>query len=362
MSYDAEKMAQIAQELYEFHVERAYGPEGIKRLRSVLATVKEMYLFRSPQSFSDGLLVFAALDPTETLLDPDEARVLSGANQAADIPSGAIIQVIADGRLLVWPGDVANASDLFDQAVVYIFTVAETSLLEDEEAIALPDGPRTVPNPNGYPSALAPPTFWNLEDALDYYATRLAARSTCKILRTVWAQEPKNRRLVLRNYPEVVMRESLAQHLRSSVRDAKLVRVNEEQNVSETEPVDIEVAWAFTSQLALIEIKWLGKSLNKAEDDLGSYAYADARAREGAEQLAEYLDDAYERNPGFEIQGYLVVFDARRRGVTTWEPGPVTREQAWWYESQEIDFRESVPDREDFQSPRRVFLEPQIAA
>ena len=60
-----------------------------------------------------------------------------------------------------------------------------------------------------------------------------------KLLRTAWARDAEDRRVVLVNHPEVIMRGSLAQHLRSTLRDSKLVRVNEEQNVSDTELVDI---------------------------------------------------------------------------------------------------------------------------
>jgi len=361
MSYDSETMAKIAEELYEVHVERVYGKTGVERLRSVIKTVKELYCHRSPQSFSEGLMVFATLDEKGEPLDPGGSTVLNGVGDVAQLMPGAIVQVVGDGRLRAWPPATAESEDLVSSAVVYVFFAARERSAQFE-AIALPAGLRTVPNPNGYPSALAPPTFWNLEDALDYYAANLAARSTCERLREVWALDADDRRLVLRNCPEQVMRESLARHLRSSVRDAKLVRVNEEQNVSETEPIDIQIVWSLTTHIALVEIKWMGKCLNEGGDGLASYTHSDGRAREGVGQLANYIDLAYERSPKHEIVGYLVVFDARRRRVTRWEPGPISKEDAWHYARVEIDFRDSIPDRRDIQPPRRVFLEPRIAA
>jgi hypothetical protein len=246
---------------------------------------------------------------------------------------------------------------LAESAIVYSYTLANDDGIEE---IVLPGQRVRIPNPNGYPSAFASPTFWELEDALDWYRDRLARRGTCKILKTAWADDGEDRRLVFVNHPEVIMRESLAQHLRSSLRDHQAVRVNEEQNQSETEPVDIEVTWSLTTHIALIEVKWVGKCLNETGDALATYAYTDARARDGLSQLADYLDDAYERNPGHDIHGYLVVFDGRRRAVTQWRPDVVSGSDAWHYETQELDYRDEIPDREDFQPPRRFYLEPRI--
>jgi hypothetical protein len=362
MSYDADVMAAIAEELYEFHVDAAHGAQGTDALRAVLRTIRELYLFRSPDSFPEGLVVFRGLPAAATLVDPQGSVDVADVRGIDEFRRGAVIEVL-DSQLRVWPRGTLDPLTLALGAVAYVFSPPhDGDDLANPEAIVLPQGLKAVRNPVGYASAFAPPTFWNLEDALDYYASGLAARATCKILRTVWAVDAEDRRLVLANHPEVIMRESIAQHLRSTLRDTKLVRVNEEQNVSETEPVDIEVTWSLTSQIALIEVKWLGRCLNEDATDLASYTYADARARHGVKQLREYLDEFRERTPGHEIKGYLVVLDARRRGVTSWQPGTVTHEQAWYYRDREIDFQDAIPDREDFRPPRRVYLEPRMAA
>lgn len=361
MSYEAEKMAALAQDLYTVHVEREHGQLGIERLREVLKAVHSIYYGkRSPKSFPDGLLIFAPLDPEFQPLDTSGSIEISKPVELKRMGTGAVVQVLGERSLRVWPREAIDWRQLVEHAIVYLFDATDRSEGGPSEAIALPSGLREIDNPNGYPSALAPPTFWNLEEALDYYTGSLAASSTCPTLREAWARESQNRHLVLCNKPERRMRRSLAAHLRSSVRDTMSVRVDEEQNVSETEPVDIEVSWSMVGHIALIEIKWLGQSLNEAGDDLGT-KYTDARAREGASQLANYLDECHERHPKHEINGYLIVFDARRRGVKTWEPGVVPKQDAWHYRDREIDYRDSIPQRQDFQSPRRLYLEPRIA-
>jgi len=363
VSYDADAMAAIAQELYEFHVDAVHGQAGIESLRVVLTAVRELYQFRAPDSFRDGLVVFRALHDADNLVDPDGSIIIENARELDENARGAIIEVLIGGELRVWTGRMTEPADLAADAIVYVFTAsADPEESSNGEAIALPEGLRTVPNPVGYASALAPPTFWNLEDALRFYSENLARRSTCKILRTVWAREADMRHLVLVNRPERTMRESLVQHLRSSLRDTRLVRVLEEQNVSETEPVDIEISWTLTNQIALIEVKWLGQCLNQQGDGLVGYIYSDRRAREGVDQLAKYLDEMRERTPGHEVRGYLVVFDARRAGIKSWEPGLVTRGDAWCYADREIEYGNAIPAREDFMPPTRLFLEPRVAA
>lgn len=185
----------------------------------MLRVVRELYLFRSPDSFPDGLVVFRALPDRDDLLDLGDSLTLSDVRDMDEKQRGVVIEVL-NGGLRVWPAGTTQPRALVDGAVAYVFTgVTERTELGDPEAIALPQGLKAVPNPVGYASAFAPPTFWNLEDALTFYASGLAERSTCKILRTAWAKDSSDRRLVLVNHPEVIMRESLAQHLRSTLRD-----------------------------------------------------------------------------------------------------------------------------------------------
>jgi hypothetical protein len=358
MTYNIEIMAAIAERMYQVHVEREHGQAGIAQLQVVLATVKRVYEIRSPLSFGEGLVVLAGLDTSTRVLDETSCSPLANATDISRLPRGAIVEVLASGELRARSlGAADSLQTICSSAIVYAYG---TQVNDGAEVIVLPTAPVSIPNPNGYPSALAVPTFWELEDSLEFYRTHVASRSTCKVLKTAWADDGDDRRLAFVNHPESIMRESLAQHLRSSLRDHQAIRVNEEQNQSETEPVDIEVTWSLTTHIALIEIKWLGKCLNADGSDLASYAYTDARAREGVPQLVGYLEDAYERNPGHEVKGYLAVFDGRRRGVTSWTPGQVSSGDAWHYEGRDIDYQDVVPNREDFRAPVRFFVEPRV--
>jgi hypothetical protein len=159
------------------------------------------------------------------------------------------------------------------------------------------------------------------------------------------------------------MRESLAQHLRSSLRDHGIFEVREEQNVDESHPVDIKVTWSFTNNLALIEIKWLGQSVNAMGDGMGT-RYGESRAREGAKQLADYLDGNLQRAPLHQTRGYLIVFDARREGLSFPPSITLAEARAYWDRDIEYDPRYDVTRmvRNDFAPPLRFYLEPAVAA
>lgn len=153
------------------------------------------------------------------------------------------------------------------------------------------------------------------------------------------------------------MRRSLTQFLRSVLRTAN---VQPEQNVDETHPVDIHVSFLMTSQHAIIEIKWLGKSV-KPDGSHDGTAYPQSRALAGAKQLAEYLDSTHQSSPHHGARGYLVVFDGRRAGladgVTELEAA-----NALHYENADITYSPDYSaNRDDFDPPMRMFLYPKLA-
>lgn len=355
MSYNSEAMARLAQAHFHVFVELQYGAAGTDALQRVLSATRQIFRVRTPESFAGGLVVVASLDGTAS--EDDEFEPADGIHEVQALGEAILVEVRLSGVFARprRPHDVS--ANIAGACVVYEFTPRGESF---HEAIVLPDREVDLPNPNGYPSSLAAPTFWELEDVLNHYHHRLARNGTCKILKTAWADDGGARRLAFVNHPEQIMRSSLAQHLRSSLRDLKAVRVNEEQNQSETEPVDIEVSWGFTTHIALIEIKWLGRCLNSTHERLASYTYSDSRARDGVPQLEGYIEDAHERNPGYEIRGYLVVFDGRRRGIRAWTPGEVSAANAWYYKDRQIDYAGTTPNRVEFRDPIRFFLEPNI--
>ena len=202
----------------------------------------------------------------------------------------------------------------------------------------------------GYSSIFAIPTFDDLKLALFGYRDKHVRRTSCRILEQVWRGQ---KRIIFRAGPEPTMRNSLTQFLKACLRGN--VEVRPEQNVDESHPVDIKVTWFMSNRLALIEIKWLGASTKTARTLV---RYSDSRARSGAKQLADYLDENAIQAPRQQTRGYLVIFDGRRAKIKP-STRRVNHADGFKYEHSEIVFSPKHHEkRSDFEPPIRMFMEP----
>jgi hypothetical protein len=151
------------------------------------------------------------------------------------------------------------------------------------------------------------------------------------------------------------MRNSLTQFLRN--RSGGEHDVWPEQVVDESHPVDIRVQPKFgNNRLMLIEIKWLGYSV--ADDGHITARHKEPRAQEGADQLAQYLDDQRRSAPSHVVQGYYVIIDGRRENLQQ-GAATVARTDGMHYETRELTFQPAQHvQRRDFDPPYRMFAAP----
>jgi len=202
------------------------------------------------------------------------------------------------------------------------------------------------------------PTYKTLEEALERYHERMAKETTCKILQHIWYNGAEGPRLVLNNKPESIMRDSLSQALNIILPPNTEVRP--EHNTDETKPVDIKVSWFGSKFTALIEIKWLGKSVTKQKDNISTTftEYTDSRANSGAKQLIDYISREKQSSPSYLPQGYLVIFDARRKAISD-KDTLVSLQDALHYEDKDIIYNPDYSKTHDyFKKPLRFFLRP----
>lgn len=344
--FDLEVMRSIAQRLFSNRIEQVYGPAGSTALHRLLEAVNMTHREIPFENMTEGVTIIAPLDPATDPIPLQGGIEVGPGDLAGRFRGAGTVQALPDGRLRFWPTSIDDFSELCRVAVIYHFRGGDFFVIEGALA--------EVPNPTGFPSVFGVPTFVELEAALGYYANALARYSTCKILRTCWHDSG---RILLKNKPEEIMRESLTQYLRSTLRDQELVEVREEQNMDESKPVDIKVTWSLSNRLAIIEIKWLGYSVNGNGTQV-STMYGEARAREGALQLANYLEDNRERSPMHVTKGYLVVFDARRRGLGSRTiVDTLSDAEGEYYANVEIAYDPQYETRRsDFASPSRFFM------
>jgi hypothetical protein len=336
---------EIARELYVAAISREYGSIGVAALKELMTALRDLFRYLEPETLIHPLILCKAFDPNDLVLsEPPNTTTFSLDTVPREIAGPSVIQMRADGVLLVWRNVTLDVKAISEKALVYMYQ-------SRQDFFIIRGDQRPVPNPSStHASVFAIPTFRVLRDALVDYRNRMIRTSRCKIFSQVWRD--KNR-LLLRSKPEAAMRDSLAQFLTSVLGGD--VEARPEQNVDESHPVDVKVTWLFTNRHALIEIKWLGRSVGPSGE---TTSYTDSRARAGAGQLADYLDKDKMQAPQKVNRGYLVVIDARRQGVHE-ATVAISKEHGMHYEHQEVAYDPKYHEiRNDFEEPIRMFAEP----
>ena len=191
-------------------------------------------------------------------------------------------------------------------------------------------------------------TYNDLDEALINYRDTIAI--SCKQKTLSESMTPS--RLFFYPSPEDKLQGALEEYLRLRLRNCTVKR---EHIVDDSHPVDIIVAWQGTNHIALIEIKWIGKSLND-KGEIG-VPYSDARANSGAAQLVNYIDNNGDTFPHHVTIGYLAVFDLRRKENNDPKAIKLLRTNADYYREREIDYNPQYETiRTDFKKPDRFFI------
>ena len=171
-------------------------------------------------------------------------------------------------------------------------------------------------------------TYNDLDEALINYRDNVAISCKGKSL----SESMTPTRLFFNPSPENKLQEALEEYLVYRLRNCTVKR---EHNVDDSHPVDIIVTWQGTNHIALIEIKWIGKSLNE-RGEMG-VTYNEARANKGAAQLVGYIDNNKDSFPHHVTVGYLAVFDLRRKENNDPNALKISRVNADYFKEREIN-------------------------
>ena len=214
-----------------------------------------------------------------------------------------VIQAFEDGRLILWEG--IDTSPLFENGNVltYLFENNKEYFIANKEKIDITFYP--------YGSRFAT-QYFDLVKALDDYRVQKVFHSSCPIFSSSWFDE--NRIFFKgggKDIPEMYLQQSLYNYLNTNLNLRGTTLVIREFNVigNHPKPVDIMINWGEANRVALIEVKWLGKSIGKTGKPS---RHDNARANKGMTQLKGYFDTAQTNLPLTIIKSYLVVIDARR--------------------------------------------------
>ncbi len=113
---------------------------------------------------------------------------------------------------------------------------------------------------------------------------------------------PKN---LLVNSPENTMRNNLLEFLN------RMTQHNFTKEIELSSQRELDLYTEVDGKQYLIEVKWMGTSVNRNHDGISSTNYSDADMRDGVIQTLEYIQELIEKLK-FSLQcGFLCIFDAR---------------------------------------------------
>ena len=326
---------------------QSFPQGGDSAVRAVLRACKQIFAVVEPSQLQGPVIVFSQAQSDSAIDLSSGRKIVNMTELLAYVNIGFALEINSSTTAVrAWPGrPPVDVDVLRTSGVVFVHDSGNEEFLISNAEIPLP---RVFAGPQSFFSV---PNYATLDDALAFYRQPMVRLSHCDILQTVWHD---SNRLFLKEKPEDTIQRSLLRYLRYTLRnDAEVMR---EQKVNDTNPVDIRVTFQFANRVALIEVKWMGKS--KHPDGSPATQWAASRAIDGAHQLAGYLDGFSSSSPSFVAKGYLVVLDARRRMLSD-SAETISTEHGMYYADREIDFPlEYRGDRADFNEPLRMFAEP----
>lgn len=339
MRVDPEQLRGFAERSPIEAAAKAFGEQGERRFRTLVSKLRGVYREFEDEEAPERFAVFINVGARLEGLDLTNMRDL---RDHINQPFTLEVSTAGDRLVALNPADLAS---LPTTALAYVRDGPSESFVID--GVAIP-----VENPTGLlMSIYAVPVLKDLEAALHYYKSNLVRTSRCKILAGRWYDDS---RLFFGVRPEAGLRNSLEVFLVSSLRDIDGVDVRPEQVVDESHPVDVKVTFNLDNREALIEIKWLGKS---RDSERIRTTFGDRRARDGAVQLRDYLVENHDRSPSKVVRAYLIVVDARRRGLNA-QSTTVDRAAGMYYAAREITYDPAAFERPEMQPPIRMFCEP----
>lgn len=324
--------------------------EYIDAVYKISSFVREIYRTIEPSHFEGQLIIFKDLGGGVTfdkslrehfydkgILTHEHDSLIFQLHESSDtdLPS---IWVNADDE------EINKLLSINENFIAYVFEGEKEYFLVNTEKVDIP---------NGYscPSIFAL-QYHQLNEALLDYKNEKVRTSNCEFLKNCWHDE---KRIYFKNKPENCMQISLKQFLGSRIRG---VTIDREFTLGSSKPVDVRVSWREANRDALIEVKWLGKSIKNGNL---STAYANGRANDGMEQIKGYIDLGRSDTPTIITKGYLVIIDGRRKRIASQLVKEVSRKNGMHYAGKDVIVKDENRYWETYSNierPYRMFVEP----
>lgn len=344
-------------ESYHFKIWEAFDrhPMSMDAVKALAKSLVTLYRYFEPAFFNGKLYVYKHLND-ELCFDKDAAIPLYDKNILLDRRDGVLIlQVFSDESLFMWNEDEIKMNTSNENVLLYEYS--------KNQDIFHANGVTINGSVYNKGSQFAP-QFTELAEALSSYSKNFVLHSSCPLLTEAWHDK---KRLFFKsegsgnNVPEKHMQASLYHYLKtvSSIRGVN-IEISREFNVKsdKPKPVDIRVQWREANRMALIEIKWIGMSINVSTQRPSSHGIS--RVNQGYEQLKGYYDSAKSDYPTSILSAILVIFDARRQNLTS-NTKEVSREEGLFYEYEEVNIdsdKQYYSTTPGFERPIKFFTAP----
>lgn len=336
-----ETLIRVLQKQFILKIDDTYGSKAIDEFKFCVSQLKKLYKVIDISQYESIMAFVGNYAEYRT-----SCKTMAMDNIHSVLTKRLIVEFVDENTLNVVQDDHFDAMVLSEKTFVYRWTAnekqtdqfyikGELNAFSDEE----------TPSEGSF---FAVRTYNDLDEALINYRDNVALPCKGKYL----SESMNEARLFFYPAPEEKLQKALEEYLSYRLRHCTVKR---EHNVDESHPVDIIVTWQGTSHIALIEIKWIGKSLNDKGEISGDYS--DGRANKGAAQLVNYIDNNGDSYPHHVTVGYLAVFDLRRKDNKDPRAVKISRDNANYYKEREISYNPQYETlRTDFKKPYRFFI------
>jgi len=329
-----------------------YSIEATSAMENINKELRELFNFIEPGLFDKKIIIFKNLN--DDILFPKEQSITLTMNKAIlfNYTKDVIIQIFSNRNILMWENIDTNVVFKCNNNIVYLFESNREKYFVKNKEIDI-----TI---RSFGSSYSE-EFDELEQQLNNYYLYKIKHSSCPIFSESWHSD---KRIFFKGGGKNIPEKYMQQSLHNFIKDLSIFKGDigqfeptREHNLDARKPVDIIVRWEKSNRIALIEIKWLGKSIHNGKF---KSEHSTSRANEGFLQLKEYFDLVKRDYPNKLIKCYLVVIDARR-WQTNEQTTSISYKNGMHYANMEIELDDDKNFHlihKNIQAPIRMFVEP----
>ncbi len=273
----------IALEIYKLLND---NPKATRLLTNLTKSLVELFNYFEPAFFNNKFYVCNELSDNFILPQESSQLITLNKERLLNQSESFVIQLI-DNNLYFW-------DDNFDENILLDNSTSLIYKFENNREFFIANN-RAIEITEQYFGSKFSNEFWELNSFLDRYAFQKIRQSSCPIFNDSWYD---NKRIFFKGGGKDIPEKFMQNSLKNFIDDIRIFKGeigqfenDREHTLNAERPVDLIVKWEKSNRIALIEIKWLGKSKN--EEGRITSTHTNSRANEGYQQLCVMLSYIY---------------------------------------------------------------------